>query len=367
MKNFPSKKIKYLAIPVLFSVLNSCNVQTPLKPFLTNQEIKIIPETQTVENLPKVDYQQNNNSVNIIPLDNSGKPILTGISKEDFKIKNLKAISPDTGEEINAATGIITEIKINKIINGNLQTVLDFDGSGSLMATDPENIRKRAAGKFFELLGNEDQVSIYEFYDFGLRPISISNIGFLSQFVSSSEITTTDIKIIKHQGFTNNKNLLNIAVGKIGQRGGNPLYESIPVIINQEKNNLKKNASIIIFTDGQIPSEKDKIEKAIKIANENNVKIHVIALETTTGSVNLDDMQNITDSTDGKLIITSKADELPNVFEDVIKTLKGSVDVKIGSEFPNLIPGKRYILTGDLETTLGTKVTKEIKIPFIAK
>ncbi len=205
-----------------------------------------------------------------------------------------------------------------------LDVVLVIDSSGSMQTNDRNGLRKEAAKRFVDKLGENDRAAIIDFDSY---------TTVLSEF-------------------TNDKAALYAAIDRVNSSGGTSLTRGISPAIDMFTNANYSNEAyryIIMLTDGDGSYDTNLTAKA----KNNKIQIYTIGLGS---GVVVSRLQAIADGTDGKYYFASTADELEQIYDDTaMETIDYSTDSNgdgISDYYTRLIAdgtmrdgaGKRYFV-----------------------
>lgn len=138
-----------------------------------------------------------------------------------------------------------------------LTAALDFDSSGSMSGTDPDDLRKAAGKQFVNELDANDQVAIFDF-------------GASSTDAFSETRMLTD--------FTNNKAAANNAIDQIENSGGTPMFRSAIEVLDYYNDAFppaSANRSLLILGDGE-PNDDHLLDDVCAKAIETGIPVNTI-------------------------------------------------------------------------------------------
>lgn len=163
-----------------------------------------------------------------------------------------------------------------------LDVVLAIDSSGSMSSNDRQGLRREAAKRFVDKLGENDRGAIVDFDDYA------------SVFCT----------------MTSSKDALKAAIDKVDDNGGTNLSDPVSMaveILSAEENNHYK--FIILLTDG-VGSYSSVYSQQAKDAG---IVIYTIGLGN---GVNESLLQEIAEDTEGKYFHATTADDLIGIYDD---------------------------------------------------
>lgn len=163
-----------------------------------------------------------------------------------------------------------------------------IDGSGSMSTNDRNNIRYTCSDTLIEKLNDTDQVAV---------------VGF-----DSSAHTL--------QPFTSDKSAAKLAVRKTYTNGGTDIPKALRGGIDLYKNVSGGNKLMILLTDGS--SGYTGLDDILEDAVGQNIIIFTIGLGS---GVNASKLKYIAETTGGQYFFASKASDLDDAYNDLLKSL----------------------------------------------
>jgi uncharacterized lipoprotein YajG len=229
-------------------------------------------------------------------VDKKGNPV-SGLKAENFVIDDLSSIDFTTGN-VSAA---------RMSAAGDYSAMLLLDQSGSILTTDPGDLRIEAGKIFLNSLGNGDQVA-------------------LSSFTSSYAS-----RVMVHGAFTASPQNYSTMLDDLSQSegGGTPLYLSTYNMIDYTSQNAPgSNKAVIVFTDGDDTSGGRTLQQVIDYANSKNIKLFTVGLSEGVDVRVLSDMAL---QTNGAFMWADDAKQLITMFGTLGDLLEGTASLyKVG-------------------------------------
>lgn len=256
-------------------------------------------------------------SLTLAPKDETTQQVLNKLTRNQCSLVGVYAQNKD-GKAIPATTATINTIQ-PRVVKNRVAVVLD--SSGSMGSNDPQRMRVDAARSFINHMAVGTQASLWDF-------------GSTVQY----------IRLI--QDFTTDKNALKWVLNKVMAGSGTPLYSALEAVLNKQGASLQNKGAVVVLTDG-LAEDGDKLSQVIRLANQQHIEIYAIGLETTTGSIDFSQLQNVALSTGGIFSSVYNAKSLQGVFDKFASAVKGSVQVHFEIGFPSsLVSGERYLVRG---------------------
>lgn len=263
-----------------------------------------------------IDYKDNNltGEITLLIVDERGN-FVSGLSNDNFTLVENYYLDETS----------INEIKREGMTSsGPYSASLLLDQSGSIVDTDPDDLRIEASKIFIRFLGDDDEVSLTSFQRGGY--------DILYNFTSDSlELFPLLDELIDNEG------------------GGTPLYETAYEMISYTVDSASNsNKCIIAFTDGRdtgwSPGMMDVIEKA----QQNNVKVFTIGL---SNNIEFEYMGYLANETDGAFMWAKDVKQLVSIFGNLGELLHGSATlykVIYSAKTPNVL-SPNYIYNNELK------------------
>ena len=187
-------------------------------------------------------------------------------------------------------------------VKGDYSAALLLDQSGSILSTDPYDLRLEASKVFFNALGSGDNVALSSF------------TGAYSNYY----------KI--HYGFTRKVDLLKKTVDSLANTvgGGTPLYYSMYEMVEYASSKApnKNNKALVVFTDGDDTNYYPAPQDIVDLAKQENVQVFTVGLGSSIGSLNV--LADIADETGGSFMWAQDAKQLISFFGTLGNLLKGN-------------------------------------------
>lgn len=270
--------------------------------------------------------------VSVSPRDAAGNFIGVGLGEERFSFENVTikrqggsttAMMPQ--DVVTTVTGI--EVR-EPVDNGSLTSVVVFDSSGSMSSNDPRKEGRLAGGAaIFDQVSSDDELAVL---DFGAGK---------DNMLKQSRLL---------QDFTNDRALLDAALGKLVNSGGTPLYGSLLDALGVLAKKREKGGSIIVLTDGQSSGDSAKVDDVITAAKAQQVPVYAIGLGE---DLSFDELARLGSETGGALATASQASSLGDAFDGIgIGVQSGRVIVHGEGTYAALTLGTIYKVEGDLVT-----------------
>ncbi len=172
--------------------------------------------------------------------------------------------------------------------------VLSIDSSGSMLDSDPNNLRKTAAKSFVDAFLPGDKGAVVDFDDYATVLIHL----------------------------TQDKDGIKAAIDKINSSGGTDIGIAVSTSINElisENATVKNSKAIILLTDGQGYYN----ESLTQIAAASNIKIYTIGLGNYVDESLL---KSIADGTGGKYYQLTSSLQLAEAFERISNETVDEID-----------------------------------------
>lgn len=179
----------------------------------------------------------------------------------------------------------------------NLDVVFVMDISQSMDENDPNDYRKQLMSNFVSSLSESDRVGVVIFR----RNAVVLNNGLSSSISDKMKLITHIFNIENDSGYTHNS----------GTNGPKGLYEGIN-LFDEDSNNKKY---IIFLTDGDDTVKSYTYDEIYDMANAKGVKIITIGLGE---NANVDLLNTISNSTNGKSYGKINSDDLYNTYKDIV-------------------------------------------------
>jgi VWFA-related protein len=252
-------------------------------------------------------------------LDDADEPV-SALPRELFRI------SQDGQEVVEFDVGAV-----DAVIDP-LAMVVAIDISGS-MKGEPIEKARAAAANFCGRFDVMDQVALVKFDD----------------------------RIDLVHGFTTDKAAVVDAINALQTRGDTALYDVIAFSIEQLKTQTGRRA-VVVLTDGRdTASQKHKLASAIAVANETNIPVFVVGLDSPQFTPDV--MQQIADETGSSYLYAPMPDDLDALYQKI----RGQLQNQYRIEFTSLhgADGQKHTLRIGLVMPDGREFwsEKEYKVP----
>ena len=186
---------------------------------------------------------------------------------------------------------------------GGYSAMLLLDQSGSILSTDPGDLRIEASKIFLDYLGANDQVA-------------------LSSFTGSYN---GNVRL--HKGFSRNTTALKKTLDTLARSegGGTPLYYSTVAVTDYTaQNGPTANRAVIVFTDGEDTYYNPTLAQTIANAKAKNTPLYMVGLSTDVNVAVLSQMAN---ETGGAFFFAKDAEQLVTSFGTLGNLLRGSAQL----------------------------------------
>lgn len=191
------------------------------------------------------------------PLDKKGNSILSKNINAEVEVQETGSSSSASTKSQSARSQIeasVTVKRVNEPTGNPLAVSLNFDASGSLDGSDPDEIRKEGGKAFVDELEStqrEYEAAVFEYS------------GACTPSVSPFDCS------ILWQDFTNDADSLKNAIDEVGDSGGTPTYGSLLEVleyseVERPKGNYEK--AIVLFSDG-IPNDRNITARRDSVCN----------------------------------------------------------------------------------------------------
>jgi hypothetical protein len=211
--------------------------------------------------------------------------------------------------------------------NGSLTAALTLDASGSMRDNDPDKKRADGAKLFVDRMSAGDKAAVFSF-----EGLLVEN--WTKGFISDKAQLYTTIDQASYIG------------------SGTPLYDAAVVVISELKNETATNKVAVIFTDGEDTGSNNGPQDVINQAQAAKVRLFMIGLESTPGSIDVREMQDIASSTSGLYGSVLSSESLTDLFDNAFNASKASGCIGIGF---NPIPIAGTTLSGKLNFKINNK------------
>ena len=225
-------------------------------------------------------------------IDTSGKPI-SGLVDTNFAVYEDSRIQ-------KAYT-------VTSLVNHPLpiSVALVIDRSGSMLGT-PIQDAKKAAILFLDSLKKNDRAAVISFND----------------------IVTID------QPFTSDSAKLVISVNNLSASGATAIYDAAYAALSLTAQELQRKA-IVLMTDGDDNSSVHSINDVITYANKLGIAIHCIGLGLAPGSIEENNLKNLSGSTGGRYYYSPTSAQLAQLYQTISSQLQNQYLVNYKTDNPS--------------------------------
>lgn len=208
-------------------------------------------------------------------------------------------------------TGVSTSVQysLQNLQGGRLNNKGDYsammlmDQSGSILDTDPDDLRIDASRIFIKALGRGDHA--------GLAAFSNSYSGSFQVLSGFTQDTTKLLPPLDALANT--------------EGGGTPLYVSSNAMVDYTATNgPTSNKAVIIFTDGEDTQGRVTISQLVANAKSKNVQLYTVGLGT---GIRTSVLAEIAAKGDGSFIFASEAKQLITAFGTLGDLLSGNSQI----------------------------------------
>jgi hypothetical protein len=233
-----------------------------------------------------------NFEIDLYIVDKKGNPI-SGLKAEHFQI--------DRASTIDFTTENVSTARMSA--QGDYSAMLLLDQSGSILTTDPADLRIEAGKIFLNSLGNGDQAALSSFTS-----------GYANDVEVHGKFTSTPQNYLTF--------LDDLAKS---ERGGTPLYLSTYEMIDYTRLNAPgSNRAVIVFTDGDDTNGGKTLQQVIDYANTQQIKVFTVGLSNGVDVRVLSDMAL---QTNGAFMWADDAKQLITMFGTLGDLLEGTANL----------------------------------------
>lgn len=299
--------------------------------------------------------------LNVQLKDKNDALIFNDLSVTDFQIEGQVQIqstsafvnlSADVQEanisKVETSSTLVNMASMDALPGANI--VLLYDSSGSTAGTDPDRARVVAGKDFVDRLNTAAQVAVL---DFGV----VADGSIFDKVVSDC---FKECRLLTD--FTSDHIMIQDAIDRVTASGGTPLYGALSDAISMIKGIQKQGANrfdLVVFTDGQATDyQKSDADAIIKQAQDLKLRIHTVALQEdkentdTKNVIDIENLQRLSEQTNGTSLTTTDANSLSKEFEQVAKATSSPSSVYVVLDLKaNNIQSGLYNLKGKLKST----------------
>ncbi|MEZ0540253.1 vWA domain-containing protein [Fibrella arboris] len=233
--------------------------------------------------------------VDMYVVDRSGKYV-QGLNQSNF---GITATSPASFTYSLAKLEVVNQAAKT----GGYSAMLLLDQSGSILSTDPKDLRISASKIFLDYLGTSDQAGLASFTDDYFGAVKV------------------------HQTFSRNTAAMKKSLDTLAttEDGGTPLYYSSVLMTDYTATNAKTaNKAVIIFTDGENTNSSATLANAIDRAKNQGVPLYMVGL---SNGVNVSVLSRMANETGGAFFYAKDAEQLVTSFGTLGNLLRGSAQL----------------------------------------
>jgi hypothetical protein len=241
--------------------------------------------------------------VDLYVVDRSGRYV-QGLKPQSFSI---------TATNPTSFTYALTKLEVvgQTVKAGGYSAMLLLDQSGSILTTDPKDLRIDASKIFLDYLGSEDQVA-------------------LSSFTTSSYYPNY---VVLHSGFSRNKVAMKKTLDSLSKTegGSTPLYYSSIAVTDYTALNAKtNNKAVIVLTDGEnnvtgtYKGISGTLLNAVNSAKQKGIPLFTVGLSEDVNEQILSQMAN---ETGGAFFYAKDAEQLVTAFGTLGNLLRGTAQL----------------------------------------
>ena len=225
--------------------------------------------------------------------------------KEGSKIGSLELKNEDIKivEDKSEIKNLVVE-KVDSVTEP-IGVVLVLDTSGSMKGEPIENA-KIATMFFIDQMRKIDKFAVVGFSD--------------------------NIKI--YSPFTKDRQQLKNSIAQVEAKGETSLFDGIDISIDQFKNLDIKYKYIVVLSDGMDTVSKLKFQDNISKAQKENITVFSIAI--LSKDYNPNDLNQISGSTGGELLIAASAGELKNLYSEISRKIRNQYKISYASLWPGI-------------------------------
>jgi len=225
-----------------------------------------------------------------------------------------------------------------------LTTAITLDSTGSMVDTDPQQLRKQAAQAFVRRMTSKDRAAVLSF-DTGSYP----STGLQAAYV--------------WQPFTADQSLLNAGIDHATFAGGGTnLYDAVIDADTLLRSGTGSNRNILVMTDGADNSSSAVPDDVIAAAKKDGVRVFAVGLDTTN-TLGFADLERIASQTGGLFQKATDAAQLKDYFDHMYNavTAQGCLQLNFTA-----LPTPGTVVTGTVAFTVSSpgKQDASFTLPF---
>lgn len=229
---------------------------------------------------------------------------------------------------------------------GSYSAMFLLDQSGSILSTDPDNLRIDASKVFINTLGENDEVGLS---------------SFTTNLINSYKV---------HHNFMKDKGILFSSLDSLAYsaNGGTPLYFSTYQILDYVQSNARNlnNKALIVFTDGADTQGRYYPKDIISKAQNLGVQVYTVGLGAYLP--NLDVLWDVAQQTGGYFMWASDAKQLISYFGTLGNLLNGNAGYyrlswNVTSSL-NSLSGQTYVFYMNIKTSNQESIRVAIPVVF---
>jgi len=246
-------------------------------------------------------------TISVTPLSADSTVILLNGSNTCFYIDSVKTSSGASASYTIKTSGVVNS-HTNAGTIARIASQMIFDGSGSIIASDPYNQRRIAAKNYMSILAAKNPKNKVAIAEFGRN----DSLGYNYYFNLWCDFTSVS-----------NTALLYPFIDSLSSYGSTPLYSSIRRGIEHTDSLISASQyirSVIVFTDGEDnnSSAADSVGSVLNFSLSKAIPIFIVALGDYSS---LDIMRNLSWSSGGLFIPVDSANVLSSVFSTLATSI----------------------------------------------
>ena len=193
--------------------------------------------------------------------------------------------------------------RLDQLPIGPYSATFVLDQSGSILRTDPGDLRISAAEAFMDHLTSGDEVGLMAFATDGKLPYRITRYNGFKSARDSDGFDATLRTLAQREG------------------GRTPLFDAVRSGIQYTVDNeVNSNRAVLLFTDGEDNDSRWDLDDVIDFANLHDVSVHVMALSREADTETL---SRLAQSTGGSMAFASEAEQLMSYYGGLGNYLSG--------------------------------------------
>jgi len=246
-------------------------------------------------------------TISVTPLSADSTVILLNGSNTCFYIDSVKTSSGAAASYTIKTSGVVNSHS-NAGTSARIASQMIFDGSGSIIASDPYNQRRVAAKNYISILAAKNTKNKVAIAEFGRN----DSLGYNYYFNLWCDFTNVA-----------NTALLYPFIDSLSSYGSTPLYSSIRRGLEHTDSIMpaaRYLRSVIVFTDGEDNNSAatDTIGSILNLSLSKAIPIFIVALGDYSS---LDIMRNLSWSSGGLFIPVDSANVLSSVFSTLATSI----------------------------------------------